>query len=83
MSWCDLIFFINKFINLQVHSKGLKFGVYEDFGVKTCAGYPGSEFHMQTDAQTFADWGVDLLKFDGCNSYFKDFPFGMLITFTV
>lgn len=59
-----------------VHSKGLKFGIYEDFGVKTCAGYPGSEFYMQTDANTFAEWGVDLLKFDGCNSDYYDSPYG-------
>ncbi|XP_060574201.1 alpha-galactosidase A-like isoform X2 [Ruditapes philippinarum] len=51
-----------------VHSKGLKLGIYEDFGTKTCAGYPGSEFYMQLDAQTFAEWGVDLLKFDTCHS---------------
>ena len=31
---------------------------------------------MKTDAQTFADWGVDLLKFDGCHSDYKDSPFG-------
>ncbi|XP_045204379.2 alpha-N-acetylgalactosaminidase-like [Mercenaria mercenaria] len=59
-----------------VHSKGLKFGIYGDFGSKTCAGYPGSEYHMKLDAQTFADWEVDLLKFDGCNSDIKDAPKG-------
>ena len=64
-----------------MHSKGLKFGVYEDFGVKTCAGYPGSEFYLQLDAQTFADWGVDLLKFDGCNSDYKDFKYGTCFFF--
>ncbi|ELU14039.1 hypothetical protein CAPTEDRAFT_154474 [Capitella teleta] len=51
-----------------VHSKGLKLGIYEDFGTKTCAGYPGSEYYLQMDAQTFADWGVDYLKLDGCYS---------------
>ncbi|XP_074651733.1 alpha-N-acetylgalactosaminidase-like isoform X2 [Tubulanus polymorphus] len=51
-----------------VHSLGLKFGIYEDFGTKTCAGYPGSEFYMELDADTFAKWGVDYVKFDGCNS---------------
>ncbi|XP_064638096.1 alpha-N-acetylgalactosaminidase-like isoform X1 [Lineus longissimus] len=51
-----------------VHSLGMKFGIYEDFGTKTCGGYPGSEFYMQLDANTFAEWGVDLLKFDGCYS---------------
>ncbi|XP_008418799.1 alpha-galactosidase A [Poecilia reticulata] len=50
-----------------VHSKGLKLGIYADVGEKTCAGYPGSLGYYETDAQTFADWDVDLLKFDGCN----------------
>lgn len=62
---------------VKVHSKGLKFGIYEDFGKKTCGGYPGSEFYMQTDAKTFADWGVDYVKFDGCYSNLNDFPAGM------
>ncbi|NXW92890.1 AGAL galactosidase, partial [Alopecoenas beccarii] len=51
-----------------VHSKGLKLGIYSDVGNKTCAGFPGSYDHYDLDAQTFASWGVDLLKFDGCNS---------------
>ena len=59
-----------------MHSKGLKFGIAEDFGTETCSGYPGSEFYMQLDAQTFADWGVDYLKFDGCNSNPKDMDDG-------
>lgn len=49
-----------------VHSKGLKLGIYEDFGTKTCGGYPGSKFYLQKDAETFASWGVDMLKLDGC-----------------
>ena len=61
---------------LKVHSKGLKFGIYEDFGTHTCAGYPGSEYYLQTDAQTFADWGVDYLKLDGCNSNPNQFDDG-------
>ncbi|XP_022098913.1 alpha-N-acetylgalactosaminidase-like [Acanthaster planci] len=51
-----------------MHSKGLKLGIYEDYGTKTCAGYPGSLGHLETDAETFAEWGVDMLKMDGCNS---------------
>ncbi|KFQ85216.1 Alpha-galactosidase A, partial [Phoenicopterus ruber ruber] len=51
-----------------VHSKGLKLGIYSDVGNKTCAGFPGSYNYYDLDAQTFASWGVDLLKFDGCNS---------------
>jgi len=49
-----------------VHSRGLKLGIYADYGTKTCAGYPGSIKHIKKDAQTFADWGVDYLKLDGC-----------------
>lgn len=63
----------------QVHSRGLKLGIYEDFGTKTCAGYPGSEFFMETDAKTFAEWEVDSLKFDGCNSDVKDMPDGKIL----
>ncbi|KAL2077500.1 hypothetical protein ACEWY4_027004 [Coilia grayii] len=53
-----------------IHSKGLKFGIYADVGSMTCAGYPGSLGFYEQDAKTFAEWGVDLLKFDGC--YMKD-----------
>jgi alpha-galactosidase len=49
-----------------VHSLGLKLGIYEDAGLKTCAGFPGSLGHETTDAQTFASWGVDYLKYDNC-----------------
>ncbi|UMM34725.1 hypothetical protein L5515_007673 [Caenorhabditis briggsae] len=50
-----------------MHDRGLKFGIYEDYGTKTCGGYPGSYQHERTDAQTFAAWDVDYLKLDGCN----------------
>ena len=50
-----------------VHSKGLKFGMYSCAGIRTCAGYPSSYDHEYVDAQTFADWGVDFLKYDFCN----------------
>ncbi|KAK3099999.1 hypothetical protein FSP39_013277 [Pinctada imbricata] len=59
-----------------MHSKGLKLGIYEDFGTETCGGFPGSEFYLKTDAQTFADWGIDLLKLDGCYSFTHDMPVG-------
>eukprot|EP00795_Rhopilema_esculentum_P006422 gene6422-11864_t len=49
-----------------IHSKGLKIGIYTDFGTKTCGGYPGSIFDMQRDAEAFASWGIDMLKVDGC-----------------
>ena len=50
-----------------VHSKGLKFGMYSCAGVMTCAGYPSSYDHEYVDAETFASWGVDFLKYDFCN----------------
>ena len=50
-----------------VHAKGLKFGMYSCAGVMTCAGYPSSYDHEFTDAETFAAWGVDFLKYDFCN----------------
>lgn len=56
-----------------VHAKGLKFGIYSVPGDKTCAnrynGYTpniGSYGHEQIDAETFAAWGVDYLKYDWC-----------------
>lgn len=49
-----------------VHSKGLKFGMYSCAGNLTCAGYPGSFEHEFIDAKTFAEWGVDFLKYDYC-----------------
>ena len=52
----------------HVHSKGLKFGLYSDAGTKTCAGRPGSLGHETTDANTYAMWKVDYLKYDNCNN---------------
>ena len=49
-----------------VHSKGLKFGIYNCAGTKTCAGYPGTRGHEYEDARLYASWGVDYLKFDWC-----------------
>ncbi len=50
-----------------VHSKGLKFGIYSSPGPKTCGGYEGSYGHEQQDADTYAAWGVDYLKYDLCS----------------
>ncbi|XP_039294947.1 alpha-N-acetylgalactosaminidase isoform X2 [Nilaparvata lugens] len=59
-----------------IHSKGLKFGLYEDYGTKTCEGYPGVIGHMQQDAAKFAEWGVDYVKLDGCNADPKTYDHG-------
>ena len=49
-----------------VHSKGLKFGMYSCAGTHTCGGHPGSFEHEFDDAETFAECGVDYLKYDYC-----------------
>lgn len=51
-----------------VHSKGLKLGIYSDAGTKTCGGHPGSRGHEYQDAITYAQWGIDYLKYDWCNT---------------
>lgn len=51
-----------------VHSKGLKFGIYSDAGRKTCGGRPGSFGHEYQDAITYANWGIDYLKYDWCET---------------
>lgn len=54
-------------LGTQLHSMGLKFGIYGDIGTTTCGGFPGSWGHFQQDADLFASWGVDFIKLDGCN----------------
>ena len=54
-----------------IHSKGLKFGMYSCAGVRTCGNCPGSFDHEFLDAKTFAEFGVDFLKYDFC---FKPAP---------
>ena len=51
-----------------VHSKGLKLGIYSDAGTKTCAGEPGSRGYEYQDALTYAQWGIDYLKYDWCST---------------
>jgi alpha-galactosidase len=51
-----------------VHSKGMKFGIYNCAGTKTCAGYPGTRGFEYQDARLYASWGVDYLKYDWCNT---------------
>ena len=51
-----------------VHSKGLRLGIYSSPAAKTCAGYEGSLGHEGQDAETYAKWGIDYLKYDWCQS---------------
>lgn len=49
-----------------VHSKGLKLGIYSSPGDQTCAHFEGSLGHEQQDADMYAKWGIDYLKYDLC-----------------
>jgi alpha-galactosidase len=51
-----------------VHYKGLKFGLYNCAGTKTCAGYPGTRGYEYQDARFYAALNLDYLKFDWCNT---------------
>lgn len=51
-----------------IHSKGLKLGIYSDAAEYTCGGVAGSFGFEELDARTFAEWGIDYLKYDYCNA---------------
>jgi hypothetical protein len=55
-----------KEIGVHIHQNGFLYGIYTSAGTKTCQGLPGSLGSEDRDAQTFADWGVDFLKYDNC-----------------
>lgn len=57
-----------KAVGDYIHSKGLKFGMYNCAGITTCAGLPGTRGHEYQDALSYASWGVDYLKYDWCNT---------------
>jgi len=57
-----------KYLADYIHSKGLKFGIYTCCGTKTCGGRPGSYGYETIDAKTYAEWGVDFVKEDWCNT---------------
>jgi alpha-galactosidase len=52
-----------------LHARGLKLGLYSSPGPQTCGGYPGSYGYEELDAQTYAAWGVDYLKYDWCSAF--------------
>lgn len=63
-----------KALAAYVHGKGLKFGLYTDVGPMTCQDRPASLGHEDTDARTYADWGVDYVKVDWCHADSLDAP---------
>jgi alpha-galactosidase len=50
-----------------LHARGLKFGIYSSPGTITCARFAASYGHEQQDADLYASWGVDYLKYDLCS----------------
>lgn len=59
-----------KFLADYAHARGLKLGIYTSAGTKTCntAGFSGGLGNEQRDANLFASWGIDYLKYDNCNN---------------
>jgi alpha-galactosidase len=51
-----------------VHGKGLKMGIYSCASNLTCANHPGSYEFEEQDAQLWAGWGMDFLKYDYCHA---------------
>ena len=51
-----------------VHGLGLKIGIYSDAADRTGASYPGSYGFEEQDAQLWAAWDIDFLKYDYCNA---------------
>lgn len=50
-----------------IHAKGLKAGLYTSPGPLTCGGFAGSYEHERQDAELYARWGFDFLKYDWCS----------------
>jgi alpha-galactosidase len=50
-----------------IHARGLKFGIYSSPGPRTCANFAASYGYEQKDADLYASWGVDYLKYDLCS----------------
>ena len=52
-----------------IHARGLRFGIYSAASSVVCSGRAGSLYNEHVDAQTYADWGVDYVKYDNCGQY--------------
>ena len=50
-----------------VHGLGLKIGLYSSPGPWTCGGCAGSYVYEKLDAESYAKWGFDYLKYDWCS----------------
>ncbi len=48
----------------KINALGLKAGIYSSNGTLTCEDLPASLGHEAVDADTFAEWGIEYLKYD-------------------
>lgn len=61
-----------------IHAKGLKFGMYNDVGVKLCSGLEvGTCGYEALDVKSYLEWNIDFIKVDNCyylwdNATFSD-----------
>jgi len=63
-----------------IHSLGLKAGLYSSPGPLTCGRCEGSYGHELQDAESWADWGFDYVKYDWCsyrNIFKKETGYGL------
>jgi len=63
---CNAKFPDMKALTDYIHGLGLKAGIYIGPGPTTCQGLEASWKHELQDAQQFAEWGFDYLKYDWC-----------------
>lgn len=59
-------------LKLESMHAGLKVGIYSSAGTNTCKGFPASLGYESQDAKMWAEWGVDLVKYDNCYSAASD-----------
>jgi alpha-galactosidase len=50
-----------------IHSRGLRAGLYSSPGPSTCGGFTASYRFEERDAEQYAQWGFDYLKYDWCS----------------
>ena len=61
-----------KAMTAYMHGLGMKAGLYTSPSPLTCGKFEGSYGHEQQDADQFASWGFDFLKYDWCGYPAKD-----------
>ena len=61
-------------LSSYLHERGLRFGIYSSPGALTCGRFLGSLGHERQDADTYAAWGIDYLKYDLCSYQEEQLP---------